>query len=195
MHILEYLFIFLNARNICNPPAMTLVLCMLRAMPLLSEAVHLRDTMLTGFIALLLVILQLFACLGSKWECCGLCSPGRRVGAAPGCLAGAWGCCAARRALAKSPRVGKETSLGLQRLLGSSRKRKWNEDLEKGRFISIFFKYFPTVDLHFLSLESCVVLVFCPNTRDGKLFDVLIESVYCVLRLSLNPCTVTFYFN
>lgn len=36
--------------------------------------------MLTGLIALLLIFLQLFVCLGCKSEGCGSCPAGRRVG-------------------------------------------------------------------------------------------------------------------
>lgn len=65
---------------------------------------------------------------------------------------------------------------------------------EKGTFISPFLRYFPLVDLHFLSLENCGVLVFCLNIRGGKLFDVFIERFSCILQLALNAFTVTYFF-
>ena len=71
MYIFEYLFIFLNARSIWSHLTWPQFCCMSWAMPLLCKTVHLCDTMLTGFIAFSLLILQVFLCLGTKSGCCG----------------------------------------------------------------------------------------------------------------------------
>lgn len=59
---------------------------------------------------------------------------------------------------------------------GSSCKCEGNEDMNKAGLFLYFKKHFPPADLHFLSFESCIVLVFCPDPRGGKFFDVFTEN-------------------